>query len=188
MSVSALVALASTDEARCVSVATRLVEDHGFTQFSFAEPRREALLVLDPMLADDVSLAQLVKRTGWAGARNDRRFGPEVTRLEATFAVKVCQGLFGTDAWVALTARTVERQRDTFGPDLIVLTGLTRPEEAAWLRRAGGLLWAVLGPGEMDLSPVPGVEPDLYVTDDASPDALTRRVTRALKSSDLTTT
>ena len=188
MSSPALVALAGTDEAHCDAVATHLVEDHGYTRFSFAVPRRDALLVLDPMLADDVSLADLVKRCGWAGALSDRRFGPEVARLETTFAVKVCQALFGTDAWVTITARAVERHRAAWGPDPVVVTGLARAEEAAWLRRAGGLLWAVLGPGEPDVSPVPGCEVDLFLTDDASQEALARRVTRAVKNYDLSTT
>lgn len=180
MSIPTLLALTG-DEVRCEAVATCLAEDHGFTRFSFAAHRREALMVLDPMLADDVSLAELVKRRGWAGAVSDRRFGPEVARLETTLAVHVCQALFGTEAWVTLVARGVEQHRETFGLDPIVVTDLARPEEAGWVRRAGGLVWAVLGPGEPPAEPrLAGVTPDLEVVDDASPDALRRRVARAV--------
>lgn len=176
-----LLALTGVDEARCAAVATLLVEQHGYAVVDLAAGRREALLALDPMLADDVSLAGLVARYGWATALADRRFGPEVVRLDAAYGA-ACRSLFGVGAWVDVAARAVLAHQDTYGDEALVLTGLSQPEEAKWVRAAGGLVWAVQGPGEAHVRVLPGIVPDVLVTDDATPDALARRVLRAVRS------
>ena len=59
------------------SFAARLVEAHGFTRVTFADPMREFALALDPLVDGHYRLSEIVRSLGWDVAKESI---PEVRR------------------------------------------------------------------------------------------------------------
>lgn len=128
------------------SAAAVLVEKYGFTRKAFADPMREALLKLNPIvgavhrfgMADTVRLSSVIRSHGWDGYK-DSVYGPEVRQLMQRFGTEVVREMFGDDVWVELAMRNLTGD--------VVFTDVRFPNEADAIRNAGGLVVRVVRPG-----------------------------------------
>ena len=168
------------------SSALRLVDAHGFRRFAFADPMRDSLLRLDPMLDGTMSLRMLVDEMGWDAAKDHRTYGPEVRRLQQVFATEVCRDLFGSDVWVNHLEARVSADAQLHGPASFVISDVRFANEAEWIVAHGGVIWEVIRPGvgpanaHVSESPIDPALISLTICNDASLHALARRVDRAL--------
>ncbi len=180
-----LIGIAGSVRAGADTVAGLLVDAHEFRRFAFCDPLREALLRLDPMLDRSTSLRMLVADLGWDGARAHRTYGPEVRRVHDVYA-QVSRDMFGEDAWVRLLEARVAADANLHGPCPVVVCDVQSPIEAQWVAEHGGVVWRVERP-RLSAAPEhetqPALDPSLVtetLLTDASPQALSRRLDRAL--------
>lgn len=117
------------------TAADRLVERHGYTRVSIAEPIKEIGLAADPIIGwsymgeEPIRLAQAVKQLGWEVVKG--RF-PEVRRFLWAMSVDGVSGTFGEDVWTDLAVKKI---RVLQGP--AVVTDVRLLEEAKALRAEG---------------------------------------------------
>lgn len=104
-----------------------------YRQLSFAEPMREAMLKLNPLVEGRIRLAELVDEEGWQVAKTY----PEVRRLLQVFGTEVGRNMFGEDFWVDLAMYDVSPHED------VVFTDVRFPNEAEAIREMGGIIWRV---------------------------------------------
>jgi hypothetical protein len=119
---------------------------YGYERRSFADPLREALHCLDPVI-DDTGLvlsAALEKfsdpmsREAWEHVKAGF---PEVRRLLQVLGTEVGRGMIGEDIWANLGTRNI-------GPDsLVVFADCRFPNEAEAVKHLGGEVWRIQRPG-----------------------------------------
>jgi hypothetical protein len=103
------------------TVANILVKDFGFTRIAFADPIRDLLFEMNP-LVNGVRVQDMVK---------------EVRRLLQNLGVGA-RNLFGPTFWVDQAMRKI------YDPDKnFVITDVRFINEADWLRVNGGYIWRV---------------------------------------------
>lgn len=110
----------------------------GYTRRAFADPMRDMMLVLNPIVHDSVRLADAVQRIGWEGAKCQY---PEARRLLQAFGTDVGRNMIDDDLWVQVSAR------DLRGWEKIVFTDVRFPNEADAIRKIGGQVWRIERPG-----------------------------------------
>lgn len=123
------------------TIANYLVENHGFTRVSFADPMREALLALDPNIAFGISsikLSTLVRLGGWDRVKED---SPEVRELLQRMGTEVGRNLFGEDFWVNQAMKEASKY------DKVVFSDCRYKNEALAIEKNKGLIWRVSRPG-----------------------------------------
>jgi hypothetical protein len=122
-------------------VASVLVSERGFERRAFADPMREALYRLDPLVPGpglhDERLRWLVDTFGWDQTK--RRF-PEVRRLLQMFGVECGRDLHGPDCWVNITLADLPETS-------VVISDVRFPNEADRIRSLGGTVWRISRPG-----------------------------------------
>jgi hypothetical protein len=119
------------------TVAEHLIETQGYTRISFADPMREALVALDPVIhlgGYPMGLASAVRMVGWEklkGMSNDIR------PLMQRFGTEVGREMFGQNFWVDLALSRI--------PDggKVVFADVRFPNEANAIRDLGGEIWRV---------------------------------------------
>jgi len=150
------------------AMAAILVEKHGYLRVSFADPMREALLALNPLVpairripllgysyTACLRLSDLVGLYGWDRAKVDY---PEIRELLQRFGTEVGRNLFGEDFWVGMAMRkAAEHPR-------VVFSDCRFGDEARAVLGAGGAVVRVVRPG---VGPV-----NAHVSDRALPDEL----------------
>lgn len=104
----------------------------GWTSCAFADPLREALLRLDPIITLDggtfSTLSKHVKHVGWDLAKRQ----PEVRRLLQTMGTEVVCSVINPHAWIDLMhARLHQMPRDV----PVVITDVRFPNEVEFLRK-----------------------------------------------------
>jgi hypothetical protein len=117
-----------------------LIEEAGFTRMSFAEPMRQALLLLNPLVTVagiPLSLVDVVADRGWEGAKRDT---PETRGLLQRFGTEVGREMFGTDFWVNYLLDGLEHSK-------VVITDVRYLNEASAIVRRGGQMLRVERPG-----------------------------------------
>jgi hypothetical protein len=119
------------------TVADWLVENCGFTKMSFAQPIRDALVNLDPMI--DIfetrsSLKHAVKSFGWEYLKTA---STEVRPLLQRFGTEVGREMFSPDFWVDYALARI--------PDggKVVFADVRYPNEADAIKELGGEVWRV---------------------------------------------
>lgn len=85
------------------TVASILVERHGFVRRGFADALREQLLVLDPFVSPYRRLSDLITDRGWDAAKEDV---PEVRRLMQVYGTDVRRAEHA-DVWIETLQRWV---------------------------------------------------------------------------------
>lgn len=117
------------------TAADHLVDMHGYTRISLAEPIKEIALAANPIIGwsgvaeEPIRLAQAVDHLGWEQVKD--RF-PEVRRFLWAMSVDGISTTLGKDIW---TERAVKQIRATEGP--VVVTDVRLEEEATALRAQG---------------------------------------------------
>lgn len=122
------------------TVAARLVEKHGYTRMSFADPMREALYKLNPDIdvdGYDMKLAAAVDLLGWEqlkGASNGIR------ALMQRMGTEVGRDMFGENFWVdAALSRIPDGSK-------VVFADVRFPNEAEAIKNLGGEVWRIIRP------------------------------------------
>lgn len=129
------------------TVADMLTVIAGYDSFAFADPIREALFALDPLVGVEASLRTLISEIGWDGAKRHRIYGGEVRRLMQVMGEQVGQSLLGPDVWIRLTEDEIRRSGGITPASPVVITDVRYPREAEWVRAAGGAIWRITRPG-----------------------------------------
>lgn len=120
------------------TVADMLGEE--YRQVSFAEPMREALYKLNPILGKDsltgglIQLKNMVDAVGWDMAKE---LSTEVRRLLQVLGTEVGREMFGENFWVNIAMTGID------SGDNVVFTDVRFPNEAWAISRIGGQVWRV---------------------------------------------
>lgn len=131
------------------TAASALVS-RGYIQMAFADPIREALLKMDPIvvasqtpsgITDDKSypvtwcnrLSKLVAAVGWDEAKKS----PDVRAHLQIFGTEVGREMFGQNCWVDYAERKIDALPDD---SKVVITDVRFENEAHLIKRLGGLL------------------------------------------------
>jgi hypothetical protein len=122
------------------TVAEYLVEHHGFTRISFADPMRDALLALDPRvpyMGLHMRLSSVIHFRGWDNAKRDV---PEIRELLQRFGTEVGRNMFGQNFWVDQAIETASRY------DRVVFSDCRYTNEADAVKSIGGVVWRISRP------------------------------------------
>jgi dephospho-CoA kinase len=144
------------------TVAKFLVEHYGFTRIAFADPIREALYALDPMIADypaipNIRLSWIVDRSGWESVKQE---SAEVRRLLQRLGTEVARNQWSPSFWVDLAMQKANKF------DKVVITDVRYPNEYEAIRGANGDVWRVTKPGVVAVNSHPSeTELDKFVFD-----------------------
>lgn len=164
------------------TAAAHLVDVHGFRRIAFADQLRTALYNLDPYVTTrggTYALTYLVDAHGWDQAKQL----PDVRRLLQRFGTEVGRTLWGEDFWVERATAGI-----THG-DRVVFTDVRFTNEAAAVRRLGGLVVEVTRPGRTTLdsrtaghaSEILDFDTDLVLVNDGTVADLHRQVAELLQ-------
>lgn len=156
------------------TVANILVEKYGYTRMSFADPMRNALYALNPIVGKDndsyeseVDLRFVVDTIGWDNYK-ESLWGDEMRALMQRFGTEVGREQFGASFWVDQAMHRI--------PDgaKAVFADTRFQNEAQAIRELGGSVWRIerdgVGPvnnhiSEVDLDDYPF---DLTIYNDKS--------------------
>jgi hypothetical protein len=120
------------------TVAQHLVEHYGYTRIAFADPIREALLVLNPTITDIPELPgasiQQLHKLGWEFLKQN---SPQVRGLLQRFGTEVARDMWGQDFWVDLAMKKAD------ATDKVIITDVRFPNEYDAIKNAGGQVWRV---------------------------------------------
>lgn len=124
------------------TVAQHLVDHYGFTRIAFADPIREALLKLNPIITDlpelpQSSLSQVVIM-GWETLKKN---SPQVRGLLQRFGTEVARDMWDEDFWVKLAMRKAAEHSK------VVFTDVRFPNEYEAIVNSGGYAWRIEKPG-----------------------------------------
>lgn len=110
----------------------------GFERRAFADPIRETLMRLNPLVATDTRLADVVKREGWDGAKVSN---PEIRRLLQIMGTEVGREMVDPDLWVKLSIQDLAIGQN------VVFTDVRFINEAIAIKKMGGSVWRINRPG-----------------------------------------
>jgi hypothetical protein len=96
---------------------------------SFAQPMRDAIYTLNPLVEGGNRVADLVDEYGWDVAKAN----PEVRRLLQVFGTEVGRKQFGENFWVQQAFDKIEGNK-------IVFSDVRFPNEILAIKRAGGIV------------------------------------------------
>lgn len=115
------------------TVAELLCLNYGYTRMSFADPIRDAVYALNPIVFNlNNRVADLVDEYGWDVAKAN----PEVRRLLQVFGTEVGRKQFGENFWVQQAFDKLESTK-------IVFADVRFPNEANEILQYGGQVWRV---------------------------------------------
>ena len=115
------------------TVAEYLVKERGFTRVAFADPIREFLLELNPILENGLHLTSVVDEFGWELAKKKE----EVRRLLQATGVAARKHV-DQDLWVIAAMRKMDE-----GVKDYVITDVRFQNEGVMIKQAGGQLWRI---------------------------------------------
>lgn len=119
-------------------VAKVLVNKYNFTRVAFADPIRNLLWDLNPVLKTDYTLQGIVGAYGWDVAKTQF---PEVRRLLQELGVGARKRL-GEDVWVVAAMNQMSDVNTNY-----VITDVRFENEAVMIKQLGGELWRIQRPG-----------------------------------------
>lgn len=123
------------------TVAEYLVEEHGFTRVAFADPMRNALYRLNPMISihdmTHVPLASAVDGMGWEEVKSA---SADLRGLLQRMGTEVGRDMFGDDFWVNQAWKEAEWHED------VVFSDVRYTNEANSIRNRGGVVWRISRP------------------------------------------
>ena len=117
------------------TIAEHLVKIYDFKRIAFADPIREFLYEMNPLI-NKVPLQQMVDEYGWDVAKSN----DEVRALLQNTGVGA-RKLFGSDFWVQQALKNLDATGD------YVITDVRFKNEAQALSEMGAFLWRVTRPG-----------------------------------------
>lgn len=119
------------------ALASILVKNHGYTRLAFADPIREFLYKINPIVACSPTgyLRDLVNLVGWDAAKQEA----QVRRLLQDVGVGARE-MFGDDFWVKAAISKIETGKN------YVITDVRFPNEAERIINMWGEIWRVTRP------------------------------------------
>lgn len=164
------------------TVADYLVNNNGYLKMSFADPMREALRRLDPLITvgemHGVGLASAVDGLGWEELK---ALSPDIRGLMQRMGTEVGREMFGEDFWVDAA---LDRIPDGSN---VVFADVRFPNEAKAIKALGGSVWRVerdgVGPANDHISEtaLDDYDFDHVVSNNADVDSLYRTIATILK-------
>lgn len=135
------------------TAAEALVNQAGYTKLAFADPIREALLELNPIVVTgrnkqrtevgteyDVYLldylSNVVESQGWDTAKK----GDMVRRQLQVFGTEICRNLFGHDCWINVMDKRIKALRSQDSNASVVIPDTRFGNEAEYIKDNGGLI------------------------------------------------
>jgi hypothetical protein len=115
------------------TVAEYLVNERGFERVAFADPIREFLLELNPILENGIHLTSVVDEFNWEIAKKK----PEVRRLLQATGVAARKHI-DEDLWVIAALRKMNEVGKQY-----VITDVRFQNEAVMIKQSGGHIWRV---------------------------------------------
>jgi hypothetical protein len=127
------------------TIAQHLVTNYGFKRIAFADPLREALYRLDPIISDipevpGVHLRSAVDSLGWELVKQS---SPQVRGLLQRMGTEVGRQMFGTDFWV----HQAWQQNKVSSDSQVVFTDVRFPNEFAQIKSYYGKVFRVVKDG-----------------------------------------
>lgn len=129
------------------TVAEYLVKEYGFAQYSFAEPMKKAMYVLNPIVNLDNNSKNFIRYKEVIdeyGIDNAKTNFIEIRRLLQVFGTEVGRTMFGENFWVDICLNSIHSFRS-------VISDVRFPNEADEIKKHGGVIWRVNRP---DIKPV----------------------------------
>jgi dephospho-CoA kinase len=124
------------------TVAEHLTGKYGYRRVAFADPIRQALYRLDPIISlgefAGVHLSQAVDGLGWEEVK---RQSAETRRLLQVLGTEVGREMFGQDFWVNQGMRNAGKF------DKVVLTDVRYPNELRAIKAREGIVIRIVKPG-----------------------------------------
>ena len=114
------------------TVASILVENHGYHRVAFADAIREFLIEINPILSNGARLNEVLPDIGWENAKAHT----EVRRLLQDTGVGA-RKLFGESFWVNQALRKFAES------DKVVVTDVRFQNEASTIKNNGGVIWRI---------------------------------------------
>jgi hypothetical protein len=125
------------------TAAAHLVESHGWARVAFADPLREMMLELNPVVPMETGvylrLRRLVETSGWDEAKKN----PEVRRLLQALGTEAGRKVLGDDIWVDVAAKKIRK----LFPQNVVLTDVRFENEARMILGMKGRVIRIERPG-----------------------------------------
>lgn len=145
-----LVGLSGLKESGKSSAAAALVED-GWLKVSFADPIREALIALNPLVEVDeggnyYTFNESLVVLGWTRAKREL---PEFRRLMQVFGTEVGREIIGQDIWVDIARKKVLDL--LISGHSVVLDDVRFGNEADMIRILGGQVVMIERPGTVQM-------------------------------------
>lgn len=122
--------------------AQHMVNDYEFTKLAFADPMREALQRLDPIIRIGdgltMNLSQALSSLDWEDLK---MISPDVRPLMQKMGTEVGREMLGENVWVNLAMKKAEQH------DNVVFSDVRFLNEAEAIKAAGGLIFRIVRPG-----------------------------------------
>jgi hypothetical protein len=119
------------------TAADRLVSNHGFSQYSFAAPMKEAMYILNPIVgSDNIGTFKYKNLVDTYGLDKAKESYPEIRRLLQVFGTEVGRSMFGENFWVDLALNRIKE-------DNAVISDVRFKNEADAIKKSGGQVWRI---------------------------------------------
>jgi hypothetical protein len=115
------------------STAELLCLNYGYTRLAFADPMRQALMVINPRLDSITRVSDMVEDYGWDTAKRN----PEVRRLLQVLGTDFGRKMLGDDVWINIALSGIKSE------DKIVISDVRYPNEAEAIKKLSGSLWRI---------------------------------------------
>ena len=115
------------------TVGLYLVDEYDYCRRAFADPLKEAVLALNPLISDSLRVEDVVRAYGWDVAKSY----PEVRRLLQRFGTEFGRKMMGESFWVDISTKNLDIA------DHVVFTDVRFPSEAQKIVDLGGQVWRV---------------------------------------------
>lgn len=156
---------------------------YGYTRVAFADPLRDALYTLNPMLVELGGLGELrvrgeVDAYGWEVSKD---LYPEVRRLLKVLGTEVVRDIVGENVWVDIAVHKIEAIVGA-----VVVTDVRFPNEVEAIRQRGGQIWQIERPdhGPLDghsSEALPCPDPDARIFNHSTLESLDSQVELVLR-------
>jgi hypothetical protein len=115
------------------STAELLCLNYGYTRLAFADPMRQALMIINPKLDSITHVSDFVEDYGWDIAKKN----PEVRRLLQLLGTDFGRKMLGDDVWIKIALSGIKPE------DKVVISDVRFPNEADAIRKLGGIVWRI---------------------------------------------
>jgi len=111
---------------------------------AFADPMREALLRLNPLISSAMNVQEAVEIHGWDTAKT---VFPEIRRLLQVLGTEVGRDMIHEDIWVKIATK------DLNPGDLVIFADVRFPNEAQAIKDLDGQVWRINRPEVKAINP-----------------------------------